>query len=111
MTITDTGKTIAGKPVLTVPAKSVINMESGFGHKLLCDKLTFTAASASHYSCTYYYVEDLMTKNPHCMEAQKLNPDRKFADVVIRHAGAADAVKNFLTGKGGVPKYLDPNDK
>ena len=32
-----------GKPVFLVPAKSIINFDSGFRHKLLCDGLTFTA--------------------------------------------------------------------
>jgi len=44
-----------GKPVFDVPAKSVLNMESGFRHKLLCDGPTFTAGSACAYSCCFCY--------------------------------------------------------
>ncbi|MGE9294315.1 MAG: hypothetical protein ACQKBW_11930, partial [Puniceicoccales bacterium] len=38
-------KTANGKPVFEIPATSVLNDESGFGKKLLCDDLTFTAGS------------------------------------------------------------------
>lgn len=53
MAATLTDHTMNGKPVYTVPAKSVLNMESGFRHKLLCDGPTFTAGSACTYSCSF----------------------------------------------------------
>lgn len=34
--------TMNGKPVFTVPAKTIINFDSGFGKKLLCDDMTNT---------------------------------------------------------------------
>lgn len=41
--------TMNGKPVFTVPAKTVINFDSRFDKKLLCDGITFTAGSACAY--------------------------------------------------------------
>ncbi len=32
-----TRNVMGGKPVYQVPAKSVLNLDSGFKHKLLCD--------------------------------------------------------------------------
>jgi DNA repair photolyase len=100
--------TMNGKPVFTVPAKSVINYTSGFGHKLLCDSLTFTAGSACAYSCTFCYVEDLMRKNPHWAAAQAANPGAGFTDVVIRRSGTAAAIAKELTDRNGKPRYLQP---
>jgi DNA repair photolyase len=105
---TETRKTMNGKPVFTVPAKSVINFTSGFGHKLLCDSLTFTAGSACAYSCTFCYVEDLMLKNPHWRAAQEANPGKGFADVVIRRSNTIQAIRDSLTDRKGNPRYLQP---
>lgn len=102
-TLTD--QTMNGKPVYAVPAKSVLNMTSGFRHKLLCDGPTFTAGTACSFSCTFCYVEDLMRKSPHVEGL--LDP---FEDVVIRRDGAIDALRNQLTLRGK-PRYLDPSDQ
>jgi len=99
---------MGGKPVFEVPAKSVINFTSGFGHKLLCDSLTFTAGSACQYSCTFCYVEDLMLKNPHWAAAQKANPGIKFEDIVIRRKDAIEAIRKTLTDRHGASRYLAP---
>jgi hypothetical protein len=48
--------TMNGKPVYSVPAKAVINLDSGFKHKLLCDGPTFSTGSACAYSCAFCYV-------------------------------------------------------
>ena len=55
-------ETMNGKRVFTVPAKSVLNLESGFAHKLLCDGPTFSAGSACVYKCVYCYVPAIMRK-------------------------------------------------
>lgn len=94
-----------GKPVVTVPAKSIINFESGFRHKLLCDGPTFTAGTACPYSCTFCYVEELMRKCPHLKGVQL-----KHWQVVIRRAGAAVAMKAQLTDRRGNPKFKDRAD-
>ncbi|MDE2096144.1 MAG: hypothetical protein KGL39_02790 [Patescibacteria group bacterium] len=43
--------TMQGKPVFTVPAKTVVNFDSRFDKKLLCDGITFTAGNACNFSC------------------------------------------------------------
>jgi len=90
-----------GKPVYQVPALSVINFDSAFRHKLLCDGLTFTAGSACAYRCSFCYVEDLMRKNPHWQGVLKKDPAAKFDGVVIRREGAVRAlVKQLESAKG-----------
>lgn len=99
-----------GKPVHEVPAKTVINFKSGFGHKKLCDSLTFSAGSACAYSCSFCYVEDLMTKNQHWRGILEKEPAAKFESVVIRRKGAAERVRFELTDGKRQPKFLDPKD-
>lgn len=89
-----------GKPVYEVPAKGIINFESGFGKKLLCDGLTFTTGSACAFSCSFCYVEAMMQKSKH-VEGIK----EKFEDVVIRRKGAIEAMRSQLYGKGSTPKF------
>lgn len=107
MTAILTQQTMNGKPVYAVPAKSVLNMKSGFRHKLLCDGPTFTAGSACSLSCTYCYVPELMRKSPHVAGV----PDN-HEDIVLRREGAIEALFNQLTVavKGGQrgPRYPRP---
>ena len=105
MTATLTTQTMNGKPVFAVPAKSVLNMKSGFRHKLLCDGPTFTAGSACVYSCQFCYVEDLMRKSPHMQGI-----DRPHEEVVVRREGANDALRKQLAHSNGKPRYPDPAD-
>jgi DNA repair photolyase len=100
-----------GKPVFSVPARSVLNLDSGFKHKLLCDGPTFSAGSACAYSCTFCYVEDLMRKNPHWQEVQKRQPGLQFSDVVIRREAAIEALRKQLTYADGSPRFADLNDR
>lgn len=95
-----------GKPVYTVPAKSVLNMSSGFRHKLLCDGPTFSAGSACGYSCAFCYVPDLMRKSPHMSGVAETHND-----IVIRREGAVAALRRQLTFANGKPRYLDPADR
>jgi DNA repair photolyase len=85
-----------GKPVVNVPALSVVNFDSAFKHKLLCDGLTFSTGSACAYSCSFCYVPDLMRKNPHAS-----NLAQPFEQTVIRREGAIRAmVKQLKSAKG-----------
>jgi DNA repair photolyase len=93
------------KPVYEVPAKSVINFASGFGHKLLCDGLTFSTGSACAYSCAFCYVPDLMRKSPHLAGIKE-----RHDQVVIRRRGAIEAMRRQLTDRFGCPKFQDPKD-
>jgi DNA repair photolyase len=107
---------MGGKPVFYVPAKSVVNFKSGFGHKLLCDGLTFSAGSACQYSCTFCYVTDLMKKSPHLENVRKqynkIETDEPFAHsaIVIRRAEVLNALRSQLTSRNQ-PKFTDPNDQ
>jgi DNA repair photolyase len=95
--------TMNGKPVFEVPAKSVLNLDSDFRHKRLCDGPTFTAGTACGYTCTFCYVPAIMRKSTHLAP---LPPDLRHADVVIRRAGAVEALRAQLTSRG-TPRYLD----
>lgn len=106
MTATLMTQTMNGKPVYTVPAKSVLNMKSGFRHKLLCDGPTFTAGSACTFSCTFCYVEDLMRKSPHMAGITE-----RHEDIVLRREGAINALRNQLAHSNGKPRYPDPADQ
>lgn len=97
--------TMNGKPVHEVPAKSVLNLTSGFVHKLLCDGMTFTMGSACAYSCTFCYVEDLMRKNPHWQQVMRAQPGAHFEDVVIRRRGGVEALRQQLTLRGQ-PRFM-----
>jgi len=103
-----TTTTMNGKPVYSVPAKSVLNLSSGFRHKLLCDGPTFTAGTSCGYSCTFCYVPAIMRKSPHLAT---LPADLKHEDAVIRRAGAVEALRKQLTFANGRPRYLDPSDR
>lgn len=85
-----------GKPVYEVPAKSVINWNSGFKEKLLCDGPTFSLGSACAYSCSFCYVPPMMRKSPHFAGIKE-----KFEDVVIRRTGALETMERQLRSSKG----------
>ncbi len=98
--------TMNGKPVQEVPAKSVLNMTSGFRHKLLCDGPTFTAGSACAYSCAFCYVPELMRKSPHLKGIECAHHE-----VVIRRVGAVEALRRQLIYANGKRRFPDPIDR
>ncbi len=97
-----------GKPVLFRPAKTVLNMESGFKEKLLCDGPTFSLGDACAYSCSFCYVPDIMRK------AAYVPHDQPHESLVIRRENAIQILHDQLTvrakGGGRKPKYDNPND-
>lgn len=97
-----------GKPVFTVPAKTVINFESAFEHKLLCDGPTFSTGSACVYKCAFCYVPDLMRK-------QRATPfmehiEGKHEDIVIRRDDPIEIMRRQLTDRHGRSKFQDSQD-
>lgn len=72
-----------GKPVFTVPAKTVINFKSLFDAKKLCDGMTFTAGSACAYSCSFCYVDAMMKKSQDWLKKHGVTGDH-MAHVVRR---------------------------
>lgn len=95
--------TMNGKPVYTLPYKTVINMESGFQKKLLCDGPTFTTGTACPYTCAFCYVPAIMRKTSPLPEGVK------HEDVVIRRKDALELMRSQLVGKRGV-RFPDPQD-
>jgi DNA repair photolyase len=99
-------KIMAGKPVVEVDSKTVINFKSGFVHKKLCDGLTFTTGSSCVFSCSFCYVEDLMRKNPHRLP----NPE-DHQSMVIRRRNPAAVARAQLSYRNGNPRFQDTADQ
>jgi DNA repair photolyase len=100
--------TMNGKPVHQIPAKTVLNMDSGFVHKLLCDGPTFSTGTACTYSCSFCYVPDMMRKQQPYLERQGIHAPHE--NVVIRREGALETLRRQLTDAKGQPRYLDFDD-
>jgi DNA repair photolyase len=83
--------TMNGKPVLVRPAKTVLNMDSKFREKLLCDGPTFSLGDACAYSCSFCYVPDMMRK------ASYVPHDQPHESVVIRRQDALGILYKQLT--------------
>ena len=86
-----------GKPVFTVPAKSVINFQSHFDKKLLCDGMTFTAGDACAYSCSFCYVESMQNKRAKWFEDRGVTRDH--FDHVIRRENAVEIARKQIVSK------------
>ncbi len=99
---------ISGKPVFVVPSTTVLNLKSGFSHKLLCDGFTFTAGSACAFSCTFCYVTTLLLKNKWIQQILK-QTGLEFSDIVVRRQSPMEQLRKQLTPRGKA-KYLDPAD-
>ena len=101
--------TMNGKPVFTVSAKTVVNFDSGFKEKLLCDGLTFTAGTTCAFSCPYCYVETQMVKNA---EVQRIFRETHlgFQDFVARRENPVGLLRKQLTNTKGELRFTDPND-
>ena len=92
--------TMNGKPVFTVPAKTIINFNSGFGHKLLCDDMTFTAGSACVYSCAFCYVESMQRKQQDWFkEHGVVYPPEGHMGVVIRNESPVEIARKQIMSK------------
>ncbi len=96
------------KPVFTVPARTILNLQSAFQHKLLCDGPTFSAGSACAYSCAFCYVPSMMNRSAH---ANVLTESKtRFEDAVIRRQSAAKILHDQLHFSDGRPRFNDPKD-
>lgn len=106
---------MGGKPVFERPAKSVINFDSGFAPKLLCDGATFSLGDACVYRCSFCYVPDMM-RNARAKGGYLAHvPDEiEHAGFVGRRSGAIERLYEQLTtsAKGGKrkPKFDNEND-
>jgi DNA repair photolyase len=105
----DSRSTMNRKPVYEVPAKTIINFESGFVHKLMCDGPVFSLGTACVYSCAFCYVPDMYRKMKPYLEKQGITG--RHQDMVIRRKGALDCLRHELTHPDGSPKFNDPRDR
>lgn len=84
--------TMGGKPVYEIPVKSVINFDSGFAPKLLCDGPTFSLGTTCVYTCAFCYVPAVMAKSPQVSES---GPEHHFDKVVRRKDGLTIMAKQL----------------
>lgn len=102
-------KNFGKKPIFEIPAKTVINFDSAFKDKLLCDGIAFSTGSACYYSCSFCYVPQLMIKDKRIKDiADKTNT--KFEDFAIRRGNALNVMRNQLFDNKGKARFTDPND-
>lgn len=92
--------TMNGKPVFTVPSRTTINFKSGFGHKLLCDDMTFTTGEACAYRCSFCYVDSMQLKRKQWFEEHGVEyPEEGHAGVVIRHESPIEIARKQIMSK------------
>lgn len=89
-----------GKQVFEVPSRTVINFDSRFDKKLLCDGITFTAGSACVYSCSFCYVEAMQKKQQAWFEKHGVKyPADGHLGVVIRTRDAVELARKQIMSK------------
>lgn len=95
-----THEKIGNKPV-TLIVRKILNLQSGFSEKLLCDGPTFTAGDGCVYSCAFCYTGAMGTTTG-------IVSDHMAS--VVRRKNAETVLLSQLTIKGK-PKFTDPTDK
>lgn len=60
-----------GKPVYEIDVQSVLNFQSKFGEKLLCDGFTFSLGSGCAYNCAFCYVLGIVRRHPQIVKLMK----------------------------------------
>lgn len=96
--------TMNGKPVKTLPARTIINFKSGFAKKLLCDGMTFSTGTACTFSCAFCYVPAAMLKSTGMTEAEHMQ-------TVIRRENALEVLRKQLRDSKGIPKFKNDGPK
>lgn len=91
--------TMGGKPVYEIDSKTVIDFNSDFGHKRLCDGLTFSLGSVCVYSCTFCYVIPMILKLTAIQTVKRAAAllGRRLEEVVIRKRRALQILRRQLT--------------
>ena len=98
---TSVSQMMLGKPVIMATTR-VLNLDSGFRHKLLCTGPTFSTGTACAYSCTYCFSEAQVGTKPF---VANVLAGRHFQDVVIRRQDPVGTLKQELYNSHGMPKY------
>jgi DNA repair photolyase len=92
--------TMGGKPVFEIPARSsVINLESGFKPKLLCDGPTFSTGVACVYTCSFCYVPASM------MGGIPGDIGLPHEAIVLRRSNALAEMRKKLLDRRGNPRF------
>lgn len=97
-----------GKPVIPVKAKTIINFDSEFGPKLLCDRMVFSLGLSCVYGCTFCYVPSMMTKS--AQYAPIRAKGIRFEDVVMRREEWEPIMRAQLMGYRGHARKLIEKD-
>lgn len=102
--------TMNGKPVHLVPARRILNPDSGFKHKFLCDGPTFSMGDACVYSCAFCFVPDMFRKLAR-VSALARTHGTPHEDMVIRRRDALEILRSELVKKDGSPRFPNPDDR
>lgn len=101
--------TMNGKPVFTVPVKTVLNLDSGFKPKLLCDGPTFSMGDACVYNCSFCYVPSQLLKLDRVRGVLQGRGIR-HEDAVIRRANALEILRSQLVNPDGTSRFPNSAD-
>ena len=102
--------TMNRKPVFRVPVKSVLNLNSGFREKLLCDGPTFSLGDACAYSCSFCYVPAQFRKLERVAAVVK-ETGKRHDELVILRDNALEVLREQLVHATGQRKFTDPLDR
>lgn len=109
--------TMNRKPVLwRENTQTVLKLDAEeFGHKRLCDGITFSPADTCAYDCAFCYVEGQarkFTKEPREAYAAKMKLAAPPAphEVVIRRRNALGVLKQQLFDEAEQPRFPSPSD-
>jgi DNA repair photolyase len=90
--------------------RRILNPDSAFREKLLCDGPTFSAGDTCAYNCAFCYAFPLMANakgNPEIVKAQGVDSIR---DVQIRRSNSVKTLRSQLLTPKGKRKYENPLD-
>jgi len=82
--------------------RKIINLQSGFAEKQLCDGPTFTAGDACVYSCAFCFTESMGTTK---------GITESHTESIVRRRNPLQVLANQLLHPNGKPKYNDPTDQ
>lgn len=104
---------VKDKPCFLIHSQQVIKSNPAFGHKKLCDGLTFTAGHACAFSCAYCYVPASLARNKRILAIKRNGDDLRSQDFVVEIANAPVIAREYLTVGGDLktPRFDDPSDK
>jgi DNA repair photolyase len=97
-----------GKEWLCIPSATVLNLNTGFNHKLLSTTGTITAGSACLYSCWYCSVGSSMFRSPQTRILRLLGI--KHREAMLRREDPVETLRQQLTFRNGEPRYKGPAD-